>query len=133
MKLLTSMIFFSIFLTSCSYFDDNSFTLVCDVDSEWNGNINGLKGFEKKKETVSLTFKDKKLESSGFDCPIWEKERISCGIDKSSEIEFRSERYVIDRMSGVIFYTKNSSDKNLKISEIKTYNGKCEKVKQKKF
>lgn len=129
-KLLTVLLL--ILLTSCSYFDSDTFTLVCNVNSEWEGDIDGLKGHEKKNETLTFTFKNKKLDL--YNCLIWDKEKITCSsiLDTNSKDE-RSERLSFDRLSGVVTYEKYFKSSSSKLSEHKTFTGKCDKVKENKF
>jgi len=137
MKFKLLVVTLSLFLSSCSYFDDDTFTLVCDVNSEWNGDINGVKGHEKKKETVTWNFKNKKIDVlNNFDiykCNVWDKQNIGCDFSNVGENIHHTESIRIDRMSGVISYNKNYYNGVSKIGESKTYTGKCEKVKQNKF
>ena len=128
-RLLT--VFLPILLMSCSYFDSDTFTLVCNVNSEWEGNLDGLKGHEKKNETLTFSFKNKKLDL--YDCPIWDKERITCSHSPDKSGDERSERLSFDRLSGVVNYEKYFKSSSTKLTEHKTFTGKCEKVKDNKF
>lgn len=125
--LISSITF--LFLLSCSVSDKDTFSLVCNVDSEVTGEVVGKKIYEKKKETVSLNFVSKKLD--GYDCPVWTDKEIICGKDSKDETFYLSERINLDRQSGVIKYSKTNVDKFL--SQNKNYVGQCEKVKQTKF
>ncbi len=129
MRNIFGSLFLTVFLVSCSNSDSSTFTLVCNVDSNWRGNIAGLKGEESKKESITLNFKNKKLDA--YECPIWDDDRISCGRDVNNDLLYLNERLVLDRKSGVVNYFRSSKEGS--VSEHKTYTGKCEKVKDNKF
>jgi len=118
-----------IFLCSCSYLDESTFSLVCNVNSEWKGTIAGVKGQETKNEIVTLNFRNRKLDL--YECPIWDTEQISCGNEINDGKVFLNERIVLDRNQESLNNTKtNITDV---MSQYKTYTGQCEKIKQNKF
>ena len=126
-KLVT--LFLLVFSVSCSRIDQDSFTLVCDVDTKWVLVENGLKSESKKNEIVTLIFKNKKLDV--YDCPVWTDDSISCGIDLKIDKDSHQERLILDRKSGIIKFWKTRQTPTS--IEKKDYIGKCEKVKENKF
>ena len=118
-------------LTSCSKFDSGTFALVCNVNSEWEGSLNGLKGHEKKNETLTFSFNNKKLDL--YECPIWDKDVISCHSILENGQDERRERLSFNRVSGTVDYEKYFKSSVTKLTEHKTFSGKCEKVKDNKF
>jgi hypothetical protein len=118
-----------LFTVSCSRFDQDSFTLVCDVDTKGVMVDSGVRSEFKKNETITLIFKNKKLDV--YDCPVWTEDSISCGIDLKDEKDSHQERLILDRKSGIIKFWKTRQDSTS--IEKKDYIGKCEKVKENKF
>jgi len=127
LKLITLLL---VLLTvSCSRIDQDSFTLVCDVDTKWVLVENGVRSESKINEVVTLIFKNKKLDV--YDCPVWTEDSISCGIDLKIDKDSHQERLMLDRKSGIIkFWKTRQTPKSI---EKKDYIGKCEKVKENKF
>jgi len=126
-KLFT--LFLLLLSVSCSRIDQDSFTLVCDVDTHWVLVENGVKSESKKNEIVTLIFKNKKLDV--YDCPVWTDDSISCGTDLKIDKDSHQERLMLDRKSGIIKFWKTRQDPTR--IEKKEYIGKCEKVKENKF
>jgi len=129
MKKIIGCISLTVLLISCSSSDSNTFSLICNVDSKMTQTVNNVKTEIFKNESVTLNFKNKKLDF--YDCPVWDEERISCGRDVNNDLLYLQDRLVLDRKSGVINYFKVSKEGS--VSEDKTYSGKCEKVKGNKF
>lgn len=126
-----------ILLTSCSYFDEDSFNLVCDVNTETTSLVGGSSVKNNEKEIITWMFKNKKINVSNnydiYKCSTWTKEQIGCDYDFKSDKSYRKESIRIDRMSGSIFYSKSQFDEELKTGSSKYSKGKCEKVKESKF
>ena len=130
-KLITLSVCF--LLVSCLEFDKNTFSLVC-VGTETNeSRLWGKKGQSK---TITLNFKNKQLER--FDCHTWTDEKILCAFnsDKSSN-SYEHSTINIDRVSGAIStgsHKANLNERNeLGSASITIFEGKCEKVKEKKI
>jgi len=137
MKYKFIVIFFSILLISCSSSDD-SFTLVCDVNTETTTSLGGGSSVkDKEKETVTWIFKNKKIDvSKNYDiytCSTWTKEEIGCDFNNKTEKSSHTESIRINRMSGSINYYRLQYDQESKTGSSKNYKGKCEKVKEGKF
>lgn len=118
-------------LFGCSKLNDNSFTLVCDVKSNWSGRIVGIGGSEIKNETFTFVFKNKLLEN--YTCSTWTNENIVCERFISTDTEQLQEKIKFDRQSGLVESRKYRSDTLPPSTELKTYSGKCERVKENKF
>ncbi|QWE06399.1 hypothetical protein [Polynucleobacter sp. JS-JIR-5-A7] len=93
--------------------------------------MDGRKGNEKKNETITFIFKNKKLD--GFECLHWDKEKIVCSVDINKPTQKMTESLSFDRLSGVVNYKKFNSHSLINLVEQKSYVGKCEKVKENKF
>jgi hypothetical protein len=126
-KLVT--LFLLVFTISCSQIDQDSFTLVCDVDTNVVIVDNGVRSEYKKNEIVTLIFKNKKLDV--YDCQMWTDDSISCGVHLKDDKDSHQERMILDRKSGIIKFYKIRQDPTR--IEKKEYIGKCEKVKENKF
>ena len=127
----------STLLISCSSSDD-SFTLVCDVNSETTTVLGGGSAVkDKEKETVTWIFKNKKIDVSNnldiYQCTTWTKEEIGCDYNHKTEKSNRTESIRINRMSGSISYYRLHHEQESKTGQTKTYKGKCEKTKEGKF
>ena len=137
MKKLLPIIFLLVFLTSCSDSNDDSFTLVCNVNTETTVNLGSQVTNEKGKETVTWIFKNRKIDVlNNFDiyqCSSWTKQDIGCDYKYDNGDRRHTESIRIDRMSGVINYSKLMFDEKSKTGSSKYYTGNCEKVKDKKF
>ncbi len=129
MKKIVGYIFLTALLISCSSSDSNTFSLICNVDSKMIQTVNKVGTEIVKNESITLNFKNKKLDS--YDCPIWDEERISCGRDINNALLYLQDRLVLDRKSGVVNYFKVSKEGH--VTENKSYSGKCEKAKGNKF
>jgi len=130
-KLIT--LSFCCLLISCLKFDENTFSLVC-VGTETNESR--LWGSKSQSKTITLNFKNKQLER--FDCHTWTDEKILCAFnsDKSSNT-YEQSTININRVSGIIStgsHKANVNEKNeLSSATITVFEGKCEKVKEKKI
>jgi hypothetical protein len=134
MKQILFIFIFIFGIISCSKIDNDTFSLVCETTSEWSGVINNVKGQEKKNETLTFIFKNKKLE--GFECRVWTNDEISCNktVGKVENNEGWSNHVVnFDRVSGKFTSSKSESEPKFQRFTNKYWIGKCEKVKDNKF
>ncbi len=120
-------------ITSCSVENKDSFSLVCSGTESTDSSLFG-KSSEVK--TITLNFKNKKLDN--YDCHTWTDEKIICSLNSErTNTLFQHSVINIDRMSGSVssgFHESLQNDKGQLISgSITTFQGKCEKVKDKKF
>ena len=122
---------------SCSSSDD-SFTLVCDVNTETTTNLGGGSSVKNnEKETVTWIFKNKKIDVSKnldiYQCSTWTREEIGCDFNHKTDKSSHTESIRINRISGSINYSRLQYDEESKTGSSKYYKGKCDKVKDGKF
>ncbi len=133
MKRTVLVISVTLLITSCSIQDKDTFSLVCSGTENIESSLTGSR---KETKTITLNFKNKKLEN--YDCHTWTDEKIICSLNsENSNTLFQHSVINIDRVSGIVSsgLIENIKDSNGKSisGSITSFQGKCEKVKDKKF
>ncbi len=123
----------TLMISSCLIQEKDTFSLVCSGTENIESSLSGSR---KETKTITLNFKNKKLEN--YDCHTWTDEKIICSLNSErTSTLFQHSVINIDRMSGSVssgFHESLQNDKGQLISgSITTFQGKCEKVKDKKF
>jgi hypothetical protein len=119
---------------ACSKVDQNSFSLLCSGTQTVDTLVFG-KSKDISSKTITLNFKNKQLDN--YDCDVWDNEKIVCVLSDLKKDNLLHSLITIDRVGGLISTSelkRLQNEKNQSTSATSyTFEGKCEKVVEKKF